>query len=163
MPSQLAKPRAPSGTVAIHNTVSAVVTSWLSWMPIPIAANVHSGVASSHSTMFLAYHSLRSVAGSARAAVLRAGSPPSRLVAGTSAYIQMASTIAKASGPWKENNASTALGGNRVQHKVINRPLPTTTTGVSYGGRRARRNSTRIARGRVAGSDTSTRVVPTTL
>jgi hypothetical protein len=103
--------------------------------------------------MFFAYHIRRSTTGSGRAATLRSGSPPSRLVAGTSEYIQLARTNAKASGPWKRNAELTALAGNSVQHAVSSRPLPSTTPGVSYGGCSARRHSALTAAPMVDGGD----------
>ena len=89
-----------------------MVTGRCSSTPIATATSAHNGVTDSHSTMFLAYHSRRSAAGSGRAARLRAGSAPSRLVAGTSAYIQQARTIANASGPWTRNTTPTTLAGS---------------------------------------------------
>jgi hypothetical protein len=49
--------------------------------------------------MFFPSHSRCSEAGSASAAMLRTESDPRRLVAVTSAYIQIAKTIAHANGP----------------------------------------------------------------
>src|SRR5262249_15277169 len=64
----------------------------------------------------------------------------------------LASTTANASGPCRLNTQSTTLVGSRVQHAAISTPLPNTTPGTSYGGRIARRNSTRTASARDEGS-----------
>ena len=127
----MATPSAPSGTTAIHSTVSTVNSGAFSWTPIRTAATAHAGVASSHSTRFFAYHVRRSAAGSASAAMLRSASAPSRLVAGTSEYIQTASTIANASGPWNRNSPATTAAGSSVQQASSRSPLITTTMGVS--------------------------------
>src|SRR3954454_18021246 len=152
MPTQLAKPRAPSGTSAIPTTLRPVAAGWFSWLPIRMAASAHKGVASSQSTMFLPSQSRCSAAGSASAAMLRAGSDPRRLVAVTSAYIQMARTIANASGPWKRKSASTAAGGSNVQHAAMSRPLPSTTPAAVKGGCRATRHSCDTASRTLTGS-----------
>src|SRR5689334_5221736 len=63
--------------------------------------------------------------------------------------------MANANGPWNRNRASTARGGRSVQQAASRRPLPRIPKGRSYGGCRARRSSSRTARGRVGGSATA--------
>src|SRR5215475_11865387 len=69
---------------------------------------------------------------SVNAARLDATSVPITFVAGTSEYIQLASTIGNASAPW---NLESRFAGKRYQGRPTKRPLTTTTVGISYGGR----------------------------
>ena len=99
-----------------------------SWFKSPTitATTEQTGVTNAHRTMFLAYSNRRNITGSSIAAMTLRASGPSTLVAGTSEYIQAASTSAKASGPCNVNTSSRNARGRKNQAEVMRAPLTAT-------------------------------------
>ena len=131
MPTRLAIPRAPNGTMPIHTTVISVESRLSLATPISRATKQQSGVIKTHNTTFLAANRRRKSTGSPRARRTLTASGPSTFVAGTSEYIHEASTPAKTSEPWREKTSSLSDGGRKNQAELIRAPLTATTTGIS--------------------------------
>ena len=96
---------------------------------------VQVGTTRSHSTADLATSIRHSAVGFSSAAIARVASPPSTFVAGTSEYIQLASTTGKARAPCRVKSAPL---GSRNQAAVVSRAFARTASGASHGLWKAR-------------------------
>src|SRR3954451_7580776 len=145
MPSQDENPSVPAGTSRIQIAIRPASGQSPVVAPTISATIAQAGQTSSHSATLLAYSRRRSAAGSSSTASARCGSLPRTFVAGTSASIQVASTMGKASAPWKWNSQSCRPTGRNLQQTITSPALPDTTSGAAGGAGTASRSSARTA------------------
>src|SRR5665213_2837192 len=137
---------------------------------------MQTGATMDHSTTRRAARMRRNATGWSMAARTCGASTASTLVAGTSEYIQLDRTKAKARLPWSSKSWLTRSGGRKNQAELIMAALSATVRSVSNGRRKTRRYSwtmawARLSGGRVpvrtagggAGSDAAGTIRPYTL
>src|SRR5664280_2439907 len=138
MPSHADTASTPKGTIPMAMAEYTAAIRSVAPAPMMKETTRQIGATVHHSTVAFASSSRRSTSGRSMAPRTRIESEASTLVAGTSEYIQLDSTKAKARLPWSENRSLKRGGGRKNHADDMRAALIATVRRVSKGGCRTR-------------------------